>query len=113
MSDTGTEDQHQTTPKPMREISPARLAANRANSLLSTGPRTPEGKTVSRLNGLVHGLCAEVEVLPGEDGEALKRRLETWIDELDARTEAELRLVENAVHASWRMDRGRSAETAA
>jgi len=35
--------------------SPALLAANRANSLKSTGPRTPQGKARSSLNALEHG----------------------------------------------------------
>ena len=32
--------------------------ANRKNSLHSTGPRTDEGKAISRQNSLKHGLCA-------------------------------------------------------
>jgi hypothetical protein len=100
-------------PSPKREISPARLAANRANSLKSTGPRTPEGKEASRLNGLTHGLRAELAIIPGEDPEALRRRLDVWTDELGAETESERYLVEAAVNASWRMDRCRAAEAAA
>src|SRR4051794_41144010 len=72
--------------KPKREISPARLAANRANASRSTGPRSPEGKAVSKLNGLVHGMRAESHVLPGEDAGELRRRHEVWADELGAAT---------------------------
>src|SRR3954470_15972827 len=100
-------------PKMKREISPARLAANRANSKRSTGPRTPRGKSVSKMNGLVHGMRAESEVLPGEDADELRRRHETWADELGAETEAERCLVRAAVNASWRIDRCRGAEAAA
>src|SRR5436189_6413074 len=39
-----------------KPISPARLAANRANSRKSTGPRTPQGKARSASNSLQHGL---------------------------------------------------------
>src|SRR4029077_19294486 len=99
-------------PKPKREISPARLAANRANSLRSTGPRTPLGKSVSKLNGLVHGMRAESDILPGEDPEALARRTAPWADELGAETESERYLAEAAARASWRIDRCRGAETA-
>src|SRR3954447_22714047 len=98
---------------PKREISAARLAANRANSKRSTGPRTPQGKSVSKMNGLVHGMRAESEVLPGEDAEELRRRYEAWADELGAETEAERCLVRAAVNASWRIDRCRAAEAAA
>src|SRR3954454_13742948 len=99
--------------KPKREISPARLAANRANSLRSTGPRTPLGKSVSKLNGLVHGMRAESDILPGEDPEALDRRIAPWADELGAVTEPERHLAEAAAKASWRIDRCRGAEAAA
>jgi hypothetical protein len=36
-------------------MTPARLAANRRNARKSTGPRTPRGKSQSRLNGLRSG----------------------------------------------------------
>src|SRR5882762_8424841 len=47
--------------------------ANRLNAQKSTGPRTPEGKSVTRLNALKHspqasdGLFATDPVIPGED----------------------------------------------
>src|SRR3954447_12242627 len=99
--------------KPKREISPARLAANRANASRSTGPRTARGKSVSKLNGLVHGMRAESDILPGEDPEALDRRIATWADELGAETGPERYLAEAAAKASWRIDRCRAAEAAA
>src|SRR5258708_38376786 len=111
MPESDHEDQPQ--PKPKRAISPARLAANRANSLLSSGPRSPLGKSRSKLNGLDHGLCSKEALLPGEDGDELQRRHHVWIVELGAETEAECRSVANAVDASWRMDRCLRAETAA
>jgi hypothetical protein len=36
-------------------MTPARLEANRRNARKSTGPRTPRGKSQSRLNGLRSG----------------------------------------------------------
>src|SRR4051812_16375305 len=102
-----------TGPPTKRPVSAARIAVNRRNSLLSTGPRTSAGKEVSRLNGLVHGLRAATEVLPGEDADALEHRIDVWAVELGAATEPERCLVRNAVNASWRMDRGQAAETAA
>src|SRR4051812_43217134 len=92
-------------PMPKREISPARLAANRANSLRSTGPRTPLGKSVSKLNGLVHGMRAESDILPGEDPAELDRRSAAWADELGAQTGPERYLAGAAARASWRIDR--------
>ena len=46
-----------STSKPNRPLSPAALAANRANAALSTGPRTPEGKAVSAQNARRHGFA--------------------------------------------------------
>src|SRR3954466_171125 len=41
-----------------------------ANAKLSTGPRSDQGKAVSRLNGVTHGMTCELPVvLPGEDPE--------------------------------------------
>src|SRR3954462_8173203 len=99
--------------RPKRPISAARLAANRTNSRRSTGPRTPLGKSVSKLNGLVHGMRAESDILPGEDPEELELRIATWADELGAVTEPERYLAEAAAKASWRIDRCRGAEAAA
>src|SRR3954470_484614 len=85
--------------KPKREISPARLAANRANSKRSTGPRSPAGKAVSKFNGLVHGMRAESDILPGEDPAELDRRIAAWAKELGAVTRPERHLAEAAAHA--------------
>src|SRR5438132_2636461 len=50
--------------------SPEQLAANRANAQKSTGPRTPEGKSRSRLNTFRHGITAQIIVMPPEQMEA-------------------------------------------
>src|SRR5450756_194473 len=46
---------------------PAQITANRANAQQSTGPRSVEGKSVSRFNALKHGIDAASIVIPGED----------------------------------------------
>jgi hypothetical protein len=43
---------------PTKRPSPKRIAANRANSKRSTGPRTPEGKSRSAQNARKHGFTA-------------------------------------------------------
>ena len=47
--------------------------ANRRNARKSTGPKTPEGKAVARLNAVKHGLLSQEVLLPGEDESALER----------------------------------------
>ena len=45
--------------KQKKAVSPAKLAANRANAQHSTGPKTEEGKRKSAYNAWQHGLCAK------------------------------------------------------
>jgi hypothetical protein len=49
------------------EPSPARLAANQANALLSTGPKTEPGKSAVRLNAVKTGLIGQTVFLPWDD----------------------------------------------
>ena len=49
-----------------KTTSPARIAANRANSQRSTGPRTEAGKARARANACKHGLTGAGIVLPNE-----------------------------------------------
>lgn len=56
-------------------VSQQQLEANRANARRSTGPRTPEGKSRSRMNALTHGFSAKAIVVGDErpeDFEALR-----------------------------------------
>jgi len=46
---------------------PAQIDANRLNAQRSTGPRSEEGKAVSRFNALQYGIEARSLVIPGED----------------------------------------------
>ena len=53
--------------------SPAQLAANRANGLKSTGPKTAEGKAISRRNALKHGMAGR-DRRPRQDAAEVARR---------------------------------------
>jgi hypothetical protein len=48
-------------------VSEARIQANRKNALLSTGPKTTDGKNRSRANALKHGLCSAVLIPESAD----------------------------------------------
>src|SRR4051794_1612761 len=96
-----------------RPTSPTKIESNRRNAMRSTGPRTQQRKSVSRFNGMTHGACSKLGVLPGEDPEVKRARLVNWLEQLDARTEPERFLVETAVDASCCLERARRAETAA
>ena len=71
----------------------------------STGPTSATGKQRVRLNALTHGLTARTVVLPGEDAEALQRRVEAFKDDVQPRGALEDYLVERAAHVSWQLDR--------
>ena len=96
---------------PTPTISESQLAANRANSLLSTGPTTLEGKAVSARNALKHGLTGKAVVLPTEDAAEYDNDMNNFIRDLAPATEEELRQVTIMVDSLWRTTRMRRIET--
>ncbi len=86
--------------------------ASRANGAKSRGPKSPEGKAVSKFNGLKHGLRAEHVVLPGEDPAAFEAERRAWIDDWNPISHTRAVLVERAAVASWRLRRAVKAEAA-
>ena len=98
-----------------KTMTPKALAANRANALLSAGPRSLEGKLQSSLNGLEHGiftqaLGASIQEL-GENPaayESLRRGLLRAFAPEDGFEEM---LVEEMAQLSWRRQRLMRAES--
>ena len=60
-------EQQQEQPTEHRSISEAKLAANRANAVKSTGPVTAEGKAKSSLNAVKTGLTGRTILLSTEE----------------------------------------------
>jgi hypothetical protein len=81
------------------------IEANRRNALRSTGPRTPEGKAVVRLNSLRHGLRADTIVLPGENIEEFEQLRAAMEAEWQPRTPTQRELVEDLAVARWKLRR--------
>ncbi len=95
---------------PADQLSKARLTANRANSQLSTGPTTAEGKSTSSRNSFKHGLYSKAICTPSEnpaDLDALKADL---IAEHQPATETEAILVNELAEQFWRIRRAREYE---
>jgi hypothetical protein len=92
--------------------SPARIAANRRNSLRSTGPTSEAGKNASRLNGVTHGLTASTLILPSEKAADFERRMDEVCKVLQPRNEVERILVFSTVRASWLLGRADRVQTA-
>ena len=85
--------------------SPSQIEANRRYSQLSTGPRTPEGKPVSRLNALKSGINAKAQVIPGEDPADLEAMAEGYHQEWAPTTHLERFLVDSLIRADWLLQR--------
>ena len=88
------------------------IAANRANALHSTGPKTPEGKAAVRHNALRHGLLARDVMLPEEDLDAFEDLLNRVRADLSPVGPIEELLVDRVVGIMWRLGRSERAETA-
>jgi hypothetical protein len=87
-------------------------AANQANALRSTGPKTQSGKAVVRLNALRHGLLAGDVVLPGESADAFEELLSQVRAEFAPVGPIEGLLVDRLVKIMWRLCRLDRVETA-
>jgi len=89
----------------MSEISPAQLAANRANAALSGGPKTEEGKKRSSLNATRHGLTARAVVLPREDQNEYLAFSKKIIHDLGPGNTVERELAQLIADQQWRLKR--------
>ena len=80
------------------------------NSKRSTGPKTPEGKAVSRFNALIHGCRAEAAILPGEDPEKFRELHDklhaAWLPQDDF----EKTMVDQIAVNQWKLARLDAAE---
>ena len=83
----------------------AQIRANRANALKSTGPRSVEGKAVSRFNSLKHGMDAATIVLPGENPADYEFMVATYDEELQPQTPTERFHVDTMIQANWQKQR--------
>jgi hypothetical protein len=81
------------------------LIANRRNARKSTGPKTPQGKAVVRLNAVTHGLLSREVLLPEEDESALVELDKHLRAHLQPVGELEAFLVDRIVTAAWRLRR--------
>ncbi len=91
-----------------------RIAANRRNAQLSTGPRTAEGKARVAQNRTTHALTGKGHtILPGEDAAAYDRLLATLMEEHTPYGETEIHQVELLAHNQWKLRRAARLENEA
>src|SRR4051812_23119509 len=95
-------------------VSARQLAANRANALKSTGPRTTAGKARAAANALASGLYAKLAVLPGlgETPDDLVAFQQGAAKALGARGPVERALAHRVAELLWRQRRVAVAEAA-
>ncbi|MGA2578502.1 MAG: hypothetical protein ABSH24_21015 [Bryobacteraceae bacterium] len=81
----------------------AQTNANRENAKKSTGPRTPQGKTVSSRNSLVHGMTSGKFLPPDADPQEFFQLLDQFRARFQPFDEVEDALVERLVAAEFKM----------
>ena len=86
------------------------IAANRLNALLSTGPRSAEGKAISSLNALRSGIDAKSDLIRGEDSAALETLTAEYRDRFLPTNPEERLLVDILVHDDWLLRRFRRVD---
>ena len=86
-------------------ISKRKLAANRLNSLKSTGAVTPEGKQIVSRNAVKHGLCGTFEVIASESQEKFDHFWEELRKDEKPVGVAEEELVQKMAEYSWLRER--------
>jgi hypothetical protein len=91
------------TQGPITMATEAQANANRKNSKKSTGPRTPEGKTISSRNSLVHGMTSGKFLPPDGDPDEFFQLLDQFRDRFQPFDQAEDALVERLVAAEFKM----------
>ena len=98
-----------------KTMSPKQIEANRRNAQKSTGPKTPNGRAVSKMNALKHGILSKEAVVHGRcvkesDREFAALHQRFW-DELQPAGPVEEMLVDQIVTTQWRLRRALRAES--
>jgi hypothetical protein len=99
-------------PNPQPLTPAARTRTNRANAMLSTGPRTAAGKQRSSQNALTHGLTSRSPVSATEDPAAYQLHCHQFFDEYRPATPTESQLIQELADTAWRLNRIPALEAA-
>jgi len=90
----------------------AQIKANQENAKKSTGPATEEGKKISSMNAMTHGIFSAIPLLPGENLEQFKLLEEKIIKAYQPIDAMECLLVQRVYLTCMRQIRLREAEAA-
>jgi hypothetical protein len=86
------------------------VEANRRNAALATGPKTEEGKRISRANAITHGLSGQGVALTEADAAKVEQRLPSWRETFAPGNEQDEWLVRDLVVQSVRLENCRIYE---
>ena len=93
-------------------MSLSRSEQSRINGAKSKGPKTLEGKRISSMNSLDHGLCADkVVVLRNELPATFDKFYAAFVEKFQPQDDVERELILQAVFARWRLRRIWQLET--
>jgi hypothetical protein len=99
----------------LSSISPAQLAANRANAQLSTGPSSAAGRAISSQNHASHGLArhnGSFILLASEDPNGFEALKQSLAAEHQPSTETESILVTTMAESHWLANRAANLQVA-
>jgi hypothetical protein len=98
-----------------KAISLKQLAANGRNAQKSTGPKTPQGLAVSKMNAVTHGIWSKEVLVRGlnikESRSELEALFEEFRESLNPVGPVEAMLVDQIVTTQWRLRRVLRAES--
>ena len=98
-----------------KTLSSKQLAANRRNAQDSTGPRTPAGRAVSKMNATKHGILSKQVLVQGSNIKESRREFsalhQRFREDLQPVGPLEEMLVDKIVTAHWRQRRALTAES--
>ncbi|HUI55261.1 MAG TPA: hypothetical protein VLY04_09830 [Bryobacteraceae bacterium] len=82
-----------------------RIEANRLNAQKSTGPRSPEGKAVVRMNALKSGIDAQSTIIRGENPAELETLTNEYLEAHSPLTPQERFYVDILIRCDWQLRR--------
>ena len=89
------------------------INANRQNAQRSTGPQTPEGKTVAAQNSFKHGIYAAQGLFPGESQAEFDLHRDQIFAEYKPVGPTEKHLTKRIVRLTWRLEHSDRTQIAA
>ncbi len=80
------------------------------NNEHKSGPKTPQGKDIAKMNALKHGLLSKEVLIDGENEDELLLITSNFNQEFEPETEMEKVLVDRIVANIWRLKRAMKME---